>query len=159
MLSRLPNLYLCGTLGMKWRHATVTERERKREGYDFVWNFDNSILSQRPSLWSSRQSSWLQIQRSGFDSRRYQILWEVVGLERGPLSLVSTTEELLERKSSGSAVESRYYGSTDPSRWPRGNLYPQTLALTSPTSVSRLVGIVRLRVQVTEFSFFSFICS
>jgi hypothetical protein len=24
----------------------------------------------------------------GFDSRRYQIFWEVVGLERGPLSLV-----------------------------------------------------------------------
>jgi hypothetical protein len=33
------------------------------------------------SLWSSGQSSWLQIERSGFDSRRYQIL---VGLERGP---------------------------------------------------------------------------
>jgi hypothetical protein len=31
----------------------------------------------------------------GFDSRLYQILWEVVGLERGPLSLVSTIEELL----------------------------------------------------------------
>jgi hypothetical protein len=44
------------------------------------------------------QSSWLQIQRSGFDSRRYQISWEAVGLERGPLSLVSTTEELLDRK-------------------------------------------------------------
>jgi hypothetical protein len=34
----------------------------------------------------------------GFDSRRYQIFWEVVGLERGPHSLLSTTEELLERK-------------------------------------------------------------
>jgi hypothetical protein len=28
---------------------------------------------------------WLQIQGSGFDSRSYQIFWEVVGLERGPL--------------------------------------------------------------------------
>jgi hypothetical protein len=27
-----------------------------------------------------------------------QIFWEVVGLERGPLSHVSTTEELLDRK-------------------------------------------------------------
>jgi hypothetical protein len=35
-------------------------------------------------LWSSGQSSWLQIQRSWFDSRRYQISWDVVGLERGP---------------------------------------------------------------------------
>jgi hypothetical protein len=33
----------------------------------------------------------------GFDSRRYQIFWEVVGLERGPLNLVRITEELLER--------------------------------------------------------------
>jgi hypothetical protein len=53
---------------------------------------------------SSGQSSWLQIQRS--DSRPYQIFWEVMGLERGPLSLVSTTEELLGRKSSGSGLES-----------------------------------------------------
>jgi hypothetical protein len=37
-----------------------------------------------------------------FDSRRYQIFWEVVGLERGPLSLVSITVELLQWKSSGS---------------------------------------------------------
>jgi hypothetical protein len=34
----------------------------------------------------------------GFDFRRYQIFWEVVGLERGPLSLVRIIEELLERK-------------------------------------------------------------
>jgi hypothetical protein len=50
-------------------------------------------------LWSSGQSSWLQIRRPGFDSRHYQKEKEkVVGLERGPLSLVSTTEELLDRK-------------------------------------------------------------
>jgi hypothetical protein len=30
----------------------------------------------------------------GFDSRRYQIFWEAVGLERGSLNVVSTTEEL-----------------------------------------------------------------
>jgi hypothetical protein len=47
-----------------------------------------------PRLWSSGQRSWLQIQRSGFDSLRYQIS-RVVDLGRGPLSLVSTTEELL----------------------------------------------------------------
>jgi hypothetical protein len=35
---------------------------------------------------------------SGFDSRRYQIFWEVLDLERGPLSLVAKIEELLERK-------------------------------------------------------------
>jgi hypothetical protein len=37
-----------------------------------------------------------------FDSLRYQIFWEVVGLERGPRSLMSIIEELLEWKSSGS---------------------------------------------------------
>jgi hypothetical protein len=36
-----------------------------------------------------------------------QIFREVVSLERGPLSLVSTTEELLERESSGSSLDNR----------------------------------------------------
>jgi len=32
-------------------------------------------------------------------------------------------------------------------------LYPQKLALTSPTGGSRSVGIVRMRTKATEFSF------
>jgi hypothetical protein len=48
-------------------------------------------------LWCSSQSSWLQIRRPWFDSRHYQKK-KVVGQERGPLSLMSTTEELLDRK-------------------------------------------------------------
>jgi hypothetical protein len=83
------------------------------------------------------QSSWLQIQGSWFDSRLYRIFWEVVGLERGPLSLVSTTEELLGSKNSGCGLENREYGRRVPSRWPRGTLYPQKVALTSPTSGGR----------------------
>jgi hypothetical protein len=59
---------------------------------------------------------------SGFDSRALQ---EVVGLERGPLSLVRTTVELFGRNSGGSGLESREYGHRDSSRWPRGTLYPQ----------------------------------
>jgi hypothetical protein len=39
---------------------------------------------------------------SGFDSQRYQIFREVMCLERGPLSPVSTNEEQLGRKNSGS---------------------------------------------------------
>jgi hypothetical protein len=70
-----------------------------------------------PPLWSSGQSSWLQIQMSGFVSRRYQIFWEVVGLERRPLSLVSTIEELIERKNWGSCLKILEYGRRDPSRW------------------------------------------
>jgi hypothetical protein len=39
-----------------------------------------------------------------------------VGLERGPLSLVSTIEELLGRNSSGCGLENREYGRGDPLR-------------------------------------------
>jgi hypothetical protein len=67
-------------------------------------------------LWSSGQCSWLQIQKSGFDSRCYQIFWEVVGLIWDPLSLMSTTEEPLERKSRSYGLEMREHGRRDPSR-------------------------------------------
>jgi hypothetical protein len=40
--------------------------------------------------WSSGQSSWLQIQMSGFGSRRCQIFWEVVVLERGQIIFASS---------------------------------------------------------------------
>jgi hypothetical protein len=75
-------------------------------------------IIKRPPLWSSGQSSYLHIQRSGFDSRSYQNSWEVIGQERGPLSLVNTIEKILERKSSGSGLENSEYGLRDPSRWP-----------------------------------------
>jgi hypothetical protein len=75
-----------------------------------------------------------------------------VGLDRGPLSLVSTTEELLRIIRSGSCLENREYGRRDPSSWPRGTLYQRKLALTLPTSGGRSIGIVRSRTQTTEFS-------
>jgi hypothetical protein len=46
------------------------------------------------------------------------------------------------KKSSGSGLESREYGRGDPLRWRRDTLYPQKLALTSPTSCSRSVGLL-----------------
>jgi hypothetical protein len=52
-----------------------------------------------------------------FDSRRYQIYWEVVRSGTGgPVSLVSATEELRGRESSGCSLENRYYGRREPSR-------------------------------------------
>jgi hypothetical protein len=39
-----------------------------------------------------------------------------VGLKRDPLILVSTNEELLGRKNSGSGLENREYGRRDSSR-------------------------------------------
>jgi hypothetical protein len=53
---------------------------------------------------------------------------------------------------SGSCLENREYGRRDPSRWPRGTLYPQKLAITSPTSSGRSAGIGRSRTQTMEFS-------
>jgi hypothetical protein len=67
-----------------------------------------------------------------------------VGLERGPLNLVSTIEELLERKSSGSGLEYQNYGRKGSTALTtRHLLYPQKLALTLP------VGIVRSRTKAT----------
>jgi hypothetical protein len=88
------------------------------------WIYICYVEESKPPPSSDGQSSWLQIQRSGFGSQRYQIFWEAMGLEQGPLSLVSTIEELLERKSSGSGLEIRGCGRRDPSRWPRVTLYP-----------------------------------
>jgi hypothetical protein len=59
---------LCFLLGTKWIYICYVEESM-------------------PPLWSVGQRSSLQIQRPGFDSLRYQIFWEVVDLERGPLSL------------------------------------------------------------------------
>jgi hypothetical protein len=57
------------------------------------------------------------------------------------------------KKNSGSGLEIREYGRRDPSRWPRGILYPQKVALTSPKSGDRSVCIVRSLTQATEYSF------
>jgi hypothetical protein len=57
----------------------------------------------------------------------------------------------LEEKVAAAGLESLKYGRRDPSRRPRGTLYPQQLALASPASGGRSVGIVRSRAQATEF--------
>jgi hypothetical protein len=118
---------LCFLWGTNWINIYYVEENRpplcssgqsswlqNRDVLCFLWstNWINIyyVEESRPPLWSSGQSSWLQIQRSGFYSRRYQTFWEVVCLERGPLSLVSTTEELRRRKCSGSGLENREYG-------------------------------------------------
>jgi hypothetical protein len=76
-----------------------------------------------------------------------------MGKKQGSLSLVSTIEELLGRKSSCSGLEIREYGRGNPLRWPRDTLYPLKLALTSPTSGDRSVGLVHSRIKATEFFF------
>jgi hypothetical protein len=85
-----------------------------------------------------------------FDSWRYQVFWEIVGLERGPFSLVSTIEELLGRKSSGFGLEIREYSR-------KGSV---TLTMRHPLSTKVViiftdhgcsVCIVRSRTKATEF--------
>jgi hypothetical protein len=81
-----------------------------------------------------------------------------VSLEQDPLSLLSTSEELLERKKE--RLRSR-----NPRLRPKrirsadyvSPLYLQKLALSSPTSGGRSVGIVRSRTEVTEFVPCSFV--
>jgi hypothetical protein len=97
----------------------------------------------RPPLWSNGQSSWPQIQRSRVRFR--------ADLERGPLSLVKITEELLECFSFR-VKKIEINGRGDPLLWPRDTLYPQKLALTSPICSGRSVGIVCLRTKATECS-------
>jgi hypothetical protein len=82
-----------------------------------------------------------------------------VGLERGPLSLVSTTEELLDRKSNGSGLENRDYGSRRSVALTTWSVHPQKLALSSPTSGVCSVGIVRSRTQTTLSCFHAEILS
>jgi hypothetical protein len=54
----------------------------------------------------------------GYDSRRYQISWELVALEQGRLSPVSTIEELPGRNSWGSNVGNWECGHGGLLRWP-----------------------------------------
>jgi hypothetical protein len=82
-----------------------------------------------------------------------------MGLERGPLSLMNTVDLLLGRNSSGSDLENRDYGHGDPLLRPRDTLYLQKLALTSLTSGSRSIGIVRSWTKAMEFAFLLFLFS
>jgi hypothetical protein len=70
-----------------------------------------------------------------------------VGLERSPLSLVSTNEELLDRKVAAKTVNTAVGIRCTDHATP---LYKQMLALTSPTRGGRSVGIVRLRTKGKE---------
>jgi hypothetical protein len=64
-----------------------------------------------------------------------------VGLERGPLSLASTTEELLGRNISGSGLEIIEYGRII-LQADHVALYQQKLALTSRRSLGRYSSFV-----------------
>jgi hypothetical protein len=76
------------------------------------------------------------------------------GSGTGSLSLVSTIEELLERNSSSSSLESQEYGHRGSIRLAMWQPLFAKLALTSPTNSGHSVGLDHLRTQTTEFFYF-----
>jgi hypothetical protein len=104
--SRTPKVikkpYLFHIIRIYLRYITVSFPSVPRS-FEYSPKFsDNNALRisamcpfHRPLLWSS---SLATDPEPGFDSQRYQIFWEVVGLERGALSLVSTMRSYLKEK-------------------------------------------------------------
>ena len=107
--------------------------------------------SLRPPLWSSGQSFWLQIQRSRVQFPALPDFLSSSGSGTGSTHPREVNWGATWIKSSGSgpekqrltAVGIRCADYVTP-------LYPQKLALTSPTGGGRSVGIVRLRTKATE---------
>jgi hypothetical protein len=108
----------------------------------------------RLPLWSSGQSSWLQIRRPRFDFRHYQ---KNSGPGTGSTQPREYNWGATWKKSCGSCLENREYGLRDPSRCPRGTIYPQKLTIASPTMGGRSVGIVRSQTQTMELCIYIYI--
>jgi hypothetical protein len=107
-------------------------------------------------LWSSGHSSLLQIQRSGFDSRRYHIFLRSSGSGTGSTQPREDNWRAVSRKLWLRSRKPKLTTVGDSLRWPRVILYPLKLALTSPTSGGRSVGIVRA-CGLKPRSFFLFV--
>jgi hypothetical protein len=88
-----------------------------------LWKIKEGLCYHRPPLWSSDQSSWLQIQRPEFDSRHYQK--KSSGSGTGSTQPHEYKWGATWQKSSGSCLENREYGRRDPSRWPHSTIHPQ----------------------------------
>jgi hypothetical protein len=89
MSEQQPKLHVDGRIILNIQICTVQQDAAIQHYFFKTFQFFVCGLFNGPPLWSSGQSSWLQIQRSGFDFRCYQIFREVVGLERCPPSLVN----------------------------------------------------------------------
>jgi hypothetical protein len=128
--------------GAKYTYAYL-QFERKNELSNYykwrdpvqLWKFGVCI---RPPLWSSGPSYRFRGPSSIPSAIRF-FLRRFEGLEPGTFSLVSTIEELLGRKSSGSGLEDRDYGRRDSSHWPLDTLYPQKVG-TNFTEKRRSLG-------------------
>jgi hypothetical protein len=118
------------------------------------WIFNCSTMSSDPLCGLVARVPGYRPRGLGFDSRRYQIFWEEVGLEQGPLKPCeynwgATWMEKWRLRDQLTKINSH----GDPLCWPCNTLYPQKLALTSrQAAVAR--SVVRLQTKAMEFSFF-----
>jgi hypothetical protein len=71
-----------------------------------------------------------------------------VGMERGPLNLVST---YLKEKVAALSGKIQITAVGNPPLWLRDTLYPQNLVVISPISGGSSVGIFSWRTEATEF--------
>jgi hypothetical protein len=91
---------------------------------------------------------------SGFDRLCGLVVRVLDYRSRGSSSIPDATRCVWNGVHSASWIQLRSYGRWDPSHWPRDKPYPQQLALTSPTSGGRSVGIFRSRTKATQFSLY-----
>ena len=80
----------------EWTEWTLTCRCKTLEHFIYEFLIKTLICQDNRLCGLVIRVSGYRYTGLGFDSRRYQIFWVVVGLERGPLSLVRSNEELLE---------------------------------------------------------------
>jgi hypothetical protein len=100
--------------------------------HKYVWRMEMQLLHSRlNSVVSGGRFSASRYGRfnSLWDKKISVALFRERTIPTAPLSLVSTTEELLRRESIDCGLESREYGRRDPSLWPRDTFYQQKSAL------------------------------
>jgi hypothetical protein len=97
----------------------------------------------RPPLWSSGQSSWLQIQRSRVRFPALQDFLSSSGSGMGSLSPMSTTEELFGRNNCSSSLETRKYS--------HNTLYPQKSGTNFANKWWSLSRLFYSSTKATEF--------
>jgi hypothetical protein len=147
-------LYKCLCVWKERKKKKWKEMKIKRKYWRMMTPLLHAYESERATLWSSGQSSWLQIQWYRVRFPALPGFLRSSGSGTGSTQPHRMTEEMLEWKSNGSrSRKSKQTVVGDPLRWPRDTFYTQKLALSSPTSDSRSVGIVCLRTKATEFSF------
>jgi hypothetical protein len=118
--------------------------------FSSILNIWESREAVGPPVWSSGQSSLLQIQRSRVRFLALPDFLSISGSWTGSTQPREDNWGATWKDSSGSGLNPEINGRGDSLRWPRDTLYPLNLALNSPISGGRSVGIVRWRTKPPE---------